>query len=150
MSKNCNLKTEVICPNCNNKRLARNDVIKKVLRAGRELVCKPCRNKTRFIDKPHPRKGTGVKNSPELLFTRNSYYKAKRRCKLGIKHHKCYEDIEFKFDSLQQLIDEIGIRQEGTTLDRINPLGNYEPGNVRWATPKQQCENRMPKGYWKN
>lgn len=27
-------------------------------------------------------------------------------------------------------------------VDRINPRGNYEPGNVRWATPTQQQRNR--------
>jgi hypothetical protein len=28
------------------------------------------------------------------------------------------------------------------TLDRIDPWGNYEPGNVRWATRKEQIRNR--------
>lgn len=27
------------------------------------------------------------------------------------------------------------------TLDRENPLGHYEPGNVRWATKKEQARN---------
>ena len=28
------------------------------------------------------------------------------------------------------------------TLDRRDPDGNYEPGNVRWASPTEQRQNR--------
>lgn len=34
----------------------------------------------------------------------------------------------------------------GYTLDRINVNGNYEPGNVRWATAKEQARNRRKAG----
>ena len=147
---NWNLKVETTCPICNKVRLARGDVVRKAQKEGKELWCKPCRNQKRFADKPHPRKGTGVINNPDLKRTRNSFYKAKRRCNLGSKHHPAYENVEFKFTCLQELIDDIGIRPEGKSLDRIDGLGNYEKGNVRWATPVEQSQNRMPRNYWVN
>ena len=36
----------------------------------------------------------------------------------------------------------MGERPQNKTLDRINTNGNYEPSNCRWATLKEQCQNR--------
>lgn len=40
-------------------------------------------------------------------------------------------------------LKDMGVRPEGTTLDRIDPTGNYEPHNCRWATYKEQRLNQI-------
>lgn len=42
---------------------------------------------------------------------------------------------------IEDIENDIGPKPEGCQLDRIDNERGYEPGNVRWVTPSQNCRN---------
>lgn len=56
---------------------------------------------------------------------------------------KMYQEWVDDFKSFEKyILDNLGDRPEDATIDRIDNEGNYEPGNIRWATAEIQGQNR--------
>lgn len=53
----------------------------------------------------------------------------------------CEEWMENPF-SFYEFLEEMGPCPPGYSMDRIDNNGNYEPGNIRWASSSEQNANR--------
>lgn len=110
------------------------------LRKGGQVSC-GCSSKTL-----EARQASGLKHGYHRTPTYHSWEKMKSRCNnpnnpsyyayggIGITYDKRWETFE-------PFLEDMGDRPVGTSLDRINPFGNYGPDNCRWATWKEQANN---------
>lgn len=79
--------------------------------------------------------------------TYGTWYSMRQRCRNPNNHkYKYYGGrgitVCKRWDAFLDFLADMGERPAGRTLDRIDPDGNYEPGNCRWATPREQRLNQ--------
>src|ERR1035437_1736465 len=82
-----------------------------------------------------------------------AFTNARARCEYPkAKGYKYYggRGIKFLFPSFDVFFAELGYRPSPAhSVDRIITNGHYEVGNVRWATPAVQQNNRRNNGVVK-
>lgn len=112
------------------------------MRATKKAAAKPNAGSFKPI---HGRSWNGKKRTDP---TYNSWLSMHQRCEYPA--HKSYAryggrgiSVCARWSDFKLFLEDMGDRPKGMTLDRWpNTNGNYEPGNCRWATYKQQQRNR--------
>lgn len=82
-------------------------------------------------------------HTPEYVVWRNMHIRCEQPNSKSYPHYGGRGiRVHPVFSSFDAFVDHVGLRPPGMSLDRIDNNGDYAPGNVRWATVRQQRRNR--------
>lgn len=105
------------------------------IKNGRSKSC-GCLSRERVTK--HGMEGTRIYNTWAQMLARCNNLKSTSYKHYGAKGIKVCE----RWHDFVNFYADMGDKPEGQTLDRIDNSKGYEPGNVRWATWKQQNRNK--------
>lgn len=94
-----------------------------------------------------PRKGGDPRHGMDGTPVHRAWILMRRRC--TNQDYECWHRyggrgiaVCERWQTFENFYEDMGEKPEGKQLDRIDNDEGYFPGNCRWVTPKENCNNR--------
>jgi hypothetical protein len=143
---------------CRNGHPLSGNNLQKVSTRPKKRICKTCRADSSRTFSEKKRSGVEISSRWKHGHSRDGFQSHEYKTWLSViarcerpsrKDYSSYGAIGIKIcrqwrNSFEQFVKDVGASPSAShTLDRFpNGSGDYEPGNVRWATREEQAQNR--------